>query len=111
MKDGVTDREVKFIQRYITRSWAFEIDTAQKRVHQALDVEILGLPADYYAKYLDHVAAVTAESANAAIRARIDPKNLLVAVVGTASTTFEAVKAKIPELSSEETVPHDAESR
>jgi zinc protease len=111
VKDGVTDREVKFIQRYITRSWAFEIDTAQKRVHQALDVEILGLPADYYAKYLDHVAAVTAESANAAIRARIDPKNLLVTVVGTASTTLEAVKAKIPELSSEETIPHDAESR
>jgi zinc protease len=111
VNDGVTEREVKFIQRYITRSWAFEIDTAQKRVHQALDVEILGLPSDYYSKYLDHVAAVTAESANAAIRARIDPKNLLVAVVGTASTTLEAVKAKIPELASEETVPHDVESR
>ena len=108
---GVTDREIKFMQRYISRSWAFEIDTAQKRVHQALDVEILGLPHDYYEKYLEHVAAVTAESANAALRARIDPKNLVIAVVGTASTTLDAVKAKIPSLASDEVVQYDAESR
>jgi zinc protease len=108
---GVTDREIKFIQRYITRSWAFEVDTAQKRVHQALDVEILGLPQDYYSKYLEHVAAVTAESANAAVRARIDPKNLILAVVGTAQTTLDGIKAKIPDLASAEVVPHDLESR
>ena len=39
---GVTARELAFIKRYLTRSHAFEIDTAQKRVHQALDVELLG---------------------------------------------------------------------
>ena len=111
LESGVTDREVKFMQRYITRSWAFEIDTAQKRVHQALDVEILGLPADYYDKYLEHVANVTAESANAALRARLDAKNLLVTVVGTASTTLDAVKAKIPNLASDEVVPYDLEAR
>ena len=111
LEGGVTDREIKFMQRYISRSWAFEIDTAQKRVHQALDVEILGLPRDYYAQYLEHVAAVTAESANAALRARIDPKNLVIAVVGTASTTLDAVKAKIPSLASDEVVAYDLESR
>jgi zinc protease len=108
---GVTDREIKFMQRYISRSWAFEIDTAQKRVHQALDVEILGLPRDYYAQYLEHVTGVTAESANAALRARIDPKNLVIAVVGTASTTQEAVKAKIPGIAGDEIVAYDVESR
>ena len=111
LEGGVTDREIKFMQRYISRSWAFEIDTAQKRVHQALDVEILGLPRDYYDKYLEHVAAVTAESANAALRARIDPKNLVIAVVGTAATTLDAVKAKIPSLASDEVVAYDLESK
>lgn len=111
LEAGVTDREIKFMQRYISRSWAFEIDTAQKRVHQALDVEILGLPHDYYAQYLDHVAAVTTESANAALRARIDPKNLVITVVGTAATTEAAVKAKIPSLASDEIVAYDLESR
>ena len=42
-----------------SRSHAFEIDTAPKRVHQALDVELLGLPRDYHDRYLEHVAAVT----------------------------------------------------
>ncbi len=111
LESGVTDREIKFMQRYISRSWAFEIDTAQKRVHQALDVEILGLPADYYDEYLEHVANVTAESANAALRARLDAKNLVITVVGTAGTTEGAVKAKIPGLASDEMVAYDAESR
>lgn len=108
---GVTDREISFIKRYITRSWAFEIDTAQKRVHQALDVELLDLPRDYYDGYLARVADVTAESANTALKARIDPKNLLVAVVGTASTTLDAVKKAIPGLESDEVVAYDCETK
>ena len=44
MRGGVTPRELAFIQRYLVRSHAFDIDTAPKRLHQALDVELLGLP-------------------------------------------------------------------
>lgn len=108
---GVTEREVKFMQRYITRSWAFEIDTAQKRVHQLLDIALLGLPNDYYDAHLARVAEVTPDTANAAVRARLDAKNLLVTVVGTASTTLEGVRAAIPDLVSEEAVPFDLEAR
>lgn len=111
VSEGVTEREVKFIQKYISRSWAFEIDTAQKRVHQALDVELLSLPSDYYAHYLEHVAKTTPEAANAALRARIDPKNLLVTVVGTASTTLDSVSKAIGDLSSTETIAYDSEAR
>ncbi len=108
---GVTEREVKFIQRYLTRSWAFEIDTAQKRVHHALDVELLGLPADYYSRYVESIAAVTPDAANAALRERIHPRDLVVTVVGTKETTLEAVRAAIPELASEEIVAYDLEAR
>jgi len=108
---GVTEREVKFIQRYLTRSWAFEIDTAQKRVHHALDVELLGLPADYYSGYIDHIAAVTPDAANAALRARISPADVVVTVVGTAATTLDAVRKAIPSLASEEVVPYDVEAK
>ncbi len=108
---GVTEREVKFMQRYLTRSWAFEVDTANKRVHQAVDVEVLELPSDYYEAHLANVAAVTAESASLAVRAHVDPKNLIITVVGTAKTTLDAVKAAIPGLESTEIVPYDAESK
>jgi len=108
---GVTDREVRFIQKYLTRSWAFEVDTANKRVHQAVDVEVLELPSDYYSAHLANVAAVTAESASLAVRTRVDPKNLVVTVVGTAKTTLDAIKAAIPSLESTEIVPYDAEAK
>ncbi len=111
VKDGVTDREIAFIKRYLTRSWAFEVDTAQKRVHHALDVALLGLPADYYSGYTSHVNAVTTAAANDAVRAHIDPKNLLVTIVGTASTTLEAVKKAVPSFDSVETIAHDVEAR
>jgi zinc protease len=108
---GVSDREMRFIKKYLTRSWAFEVDTAQKRVHHALDIELLDLPRDYYDAYLDHVAAVTTDAASASVRSHIDPKNLLVTVVGTAATTLDAVKAAIPELASTEVVAYDLETR
>ncbi|HEY1957626.1 MAG TPA: pitrilysin family protein [Polyangiaceae bacterium] len=108
---GVTEREVRFIQRYLTRSWAFEVDTAQKRVHHALDVELLGLPGDYYSGYLDHIGAVTPDTANAALSARIHPSDLVVTVVGTAATTLDAIRAAIPSLATEEVVPYDHEAK
>jgi zinc protease len=109
VKEGITAKELAFIKRYLTRSYAFEIDTAAKRLHQALDIELLALPPDYYTGYLDHVAAVTEESANAAVLRRISTDDLLMVVVGTASELLESVKAKIPNLGRDEVVPFDRE--
>jgi zinc protease len=106
---GITPREAAFIQRYLVRSHAFDIDTAPKRLHQGLDVELLGLPKDYYSTYVEHVKAVTPETANAAVRARIRPEDLLVVVVGTASRTFDPVRDAVKNLGSHEIVPFDQE--
>ncbi|MDB4993259.1 MAG: Zinc protease [Myxococcaceae bacterium] len=109
VKKGITPKELAFIKRYLTRSYAFEIDTAAKRLHQALDIELLGLPADYYSGYLGHVASVTEASANAAVLKRISTDDLLIVVVGTASELLDGVKSKIPNLASDEVVPFDRE--
>jgi zinc protease len=106
---GVTPREVGFIKKYLARSHAFDIDTAPKRLHQALDVELLGLPADYYSAYVAHVNAVTPEAASLAVRARLSPADLTIAVVGTANELVAAVKAAIPALESDKVVPYDEE--
>lgn len=106
---GITARELAGAKRYLTRSHAFAIDTATKRVGLALDALVYDLPPDYYEGYLDHIAEVTLERANAAIRARIDPTNLVVAVVGTAGEIEADVRAAIPDLGAHEIVPHDAD--
>ncbi|HEY1694544.1 MAG TPA: pitrilysin family protein [Polyangiaceae bacterium] len=109
VKEGVTAKEVSFIQRYLLRSHAFEIDTAAKRLHQALDVELLGLPADYHTGWLAKVKAVTPESASEAVKKRIHPENALAVVVGTASQVLEPLKAAFPGLGESSVVPFDAE--
>jgi zinc protease len=109
VESGVTPREVKFIQNYLVRSHAFEVDTAAKRLHQALDVELLGLPADYHSHWVEHVRAVDPAAANAAIKRRISPGTFLAVVVGTAATVFDKVRGAIPDLGEASSVPFDQE--
>jgi zinc protease len=106
---GITKRELSFIKNYLVRSYAFEVDTAPKRLGQAIETELLDLPADYHTRYVDHVRDVTLESANAAASKRLSTTDLVVIVVGTAADTLEAVKQKIPNLASTEIVPFDAD--
>jgi len=106
---GVEPRELAFIKKFLGRSYAFDIDTASKRLHQALDVEVLGLAPDYYSGYLDHLAKVTVDQANAAVKARLSVDDLLVVVVGTASELEEKVRASIPRLDEHRVVPFDRE--
>jgi len=109
VRAGVTPRELAFIQRYLVRSHAFEVDTAPKRLHQALDVELLSLPADYHTRWLERVRAVTAETAATAVRNRIHPDNVLAVVVGTAAQILEPLKGAMPDASDVSVVPFDQE--
>ena len=106
---GVETKELAFIKKFLGRSYAFDIDTASKRLHQALDVEVLGLAPDYYSAYLTNLAKVTLDEANAAVKSRISTDDLLVVVVGTASELEAKVLASIPRLGEHKVVPFDRE--
>ena len=107
VEKGITARELSFIKNYLVRSHAFEVDTAPKRLGQAIETEVLGLPADYHAKFVDHVRAVELEGANAALKERISPKDLVVVVVGTAGDLLDKIKDAIPDLAGTDVVPFD----
>lgn len=107
VNDGIRPRELAFIKNYLVRSHAFEVDTAPKRLGEALENELLELPADYHSGYLDHVRAVTLDGANQALKNRLSPANLAVIVVGTASEILDRVVAAIPDLTHHEVVPFD----
>jgi len=107
VRDGVTQEETDFIKGYLTRSHAFDIDTAPKRLHHAVDVEILNLPPDYHTGYLESVRAVTRDAAVEATRARISTEDLVIVVLGTADEVLEPVRAVIPDLAEHVVVPFD----
>ncbi len=107
--NGVLPREIAFIKRYLVRSYAFEVDTAAKRLHQALDVELLALPEDYYSGWVNRVQAVEPEGASAAVKNRIHADDLLVVAVGTASQVLEPLRGAVSRLTEASVVPFDAE--
>ncbi|GAC1351391.1 MAG: pitrilysin family protein [Polyangiales bacterium] len=107
--DGISDQELTFAKSYLSESYAFDIDTPFKRVRQAVDEELLGLPLDYHTGYVRHVLGITRAQANAAVKRRLSADDLAIVVVGTASQLKEAVVKVIPNLASVEVVPFDSE--
>ncbi len=106
---GVSARELSFAKSYLSRSFAFETDTASKRLWHQLDVRLLDLPRNYFRDYVDRVQAVTLDEVNAAIRRRIDADDLVITLVATASEIRPALERAIPGLASTRVVPFDAD--
>jgi zinc protease len=93
----------------MVRSHAFDLDTAEKRVHLKLDIDVYDLPADYHTGYIDHVEGTTVASANEAIGSLVSPQDLVIAVVGTHKEIGEGVARAIPNLAEVQVVPFDLE--
>ncbi len=108
-RDGVTQRELAAAKKYLTRSYAFAVDTAQKRAAARLDEQLYDLPEGHQARYLERVAAVTLDQVNAAVKRRISPQNLQIAVLGTHKDIGAAIEAAVPELAHVEVVRFDAD--
>jgi zinc protease len=107
--DGITPKELNFAKKSLIRSHAFSIDTAAKRMSLALDTAMLRLPADFYDRYEERVAAITLEQANASLKARLDPSCLVIAVVGTGKDLRDRIVEAVPSVGSVEVIPYDSE--
>ena len=106
---GISRKELDWAKRYLTRSYAFAVDTAAKRVGLAAESEIYALPDGYHERYVERIRAVTLEQANRAVHTRIDPESLLVAVVGTAQAVRPELEQSIAGLESVRVIPFDAD--
>ena len=106
---GVTEDELTFTKSYLARSHVFDIDTASKRAQQKVEAVLLDLPPGYHEGYVAGVKAVTKDEADAAVRRRIAPDDLVIAVVGTHADVGAAIEAAVPGLARAEVVPYDLE--
>ncbi len=90
---GITDEELSFAQSYLMKSHAFSVDTADKRLEQALDVMLYDLPPDYFSAFTQHVGATTRSQVNAALQSRLSSRELMFSVVCTADELADALVA------------------
>jgi len=94
---GVTAKEVAFARSFLTKSHAFERDTASKRLDPRIEAAVYGLPASFHTDYLSHLAKVDAKTSSTSIRSRLAGPNgrgddLVVAVLGPAARLEKAFR-------------------
>lgn len=109
VRDGITQSELDFAKSYLAASFAFEIDTADKRLEKRIDAEVLRLGPHYYQTWVERVRAVDLAAANAAIREHLEVEDLAIVLVATASELRARLQAEIPGVASVDVVAYDAE--
>jgi zinc protease len=81
---GITASELKRAKSYLIKSHAFELDTPGKRLDQALDIELLGLPKRYHSHFVERVAEVTRDDVQTALHDGLSRESQVITIVATA---------------------------
>ncbi|MBI2894390.1 MAG: insulinase family protein [Deltaproteobacteria bacterium] len=109
VEDGITQSELDFAKSFLENNFAFEVDTAEKRLEKRIDAEVLRLGRDYYRDYVQRIRGVDLRSANAAVQRHLGDRDLTIVLVATASELREALTAQIPDLAGVDVVPFDSD--
>jgi zinc protease len=109
IEGGIREEELAFAKSYLIKSYAFSVDTADKRADQALDVWLYDLPPDYFSAYTSRVAEVTIEQVNRALAQRLSTKDLVIAVLATEADIGAELRA-LPDLVSVESLRFDIDA-
>ena len=108
-QEGISAEELTFCKDHLRHSYAFEVDTARKRLNQKLERVLLGLPDDFHDRFVERVMAVTQEQANAAVRRRLGADDLWISVVATAGELEGPLREAIGDLADHRIEPYDLE--
>jgi zinc protease len=98
--EAPSGKELDDALAYITGSFAGSLETPQAVAGRLWTLELDRLPKDWWTRYLDRVAGLTAQDVTAAAHDLLDPARLHVVVVGDA----EAVRAELEQIAPVEVV-------
>ena len=94
MATGPTEVEVERARDYIAGVFPLALETTGQVAGRISEIQVYGLPADFFSSYRDRIREVTPASAQEAGRATIRPDELTIVVVGDA----EGVAGPLEEL-------------
>jgi zinc protease len=81
-RDGVREEELEHVQQSIVNASLFRFASAAAVTERTARVELLGLDAGYFERYLENVRGITATEVQEAARAELRPDRVVVLVVG-----------------------------
>lgn len=85
-EEPVSDKEFADHKRAMVGSFALSLESPQQMIGYFVTSWRYGLPADYWDKYPERIAAVTKAQVQAAARKFLDPKRLQIVAVGDPET-------------------------
>lgn len=89
----LTEKEIQFFRDFRTRSFKGSFERPGTILDELATEWLTGLPSDWLSRYVPAVTAVTAESANQALRARINLDKIAWVVVGDATKIRPSLEA------------------
>lgn len=84
--------ELRLYKNELNGNFALSLENPQTVANFALNIARYGLPADYYATYLQRLAAINEKDINAVAGKYLLPDNANILVVGKASEVAESLK-------------------
>ncbi|MBS1903860.1 MAG: insulinase family protein [Bacteroidetes bacterium] len=89
----VEPHELQMVQQYIIGSFPLSIETPQQVANRIASLVLYDLGADYYDRFRDQVAAVTADDLLRAAKAHLHPDALVIGVSGDANALETELRA------------------
>jgi len=85
----VEDRELNDTKSYLMGVFPATVQSASDIAGRLLDIELYGLPEDYFEHYRESIGAVSKDDAESVAKKYIDPDRALIVIVGNAKQVRE----------------------
>jgi zinc protease len=78
-------RELDDVKNYLIGVFPATVQTASDVASRLVDMELYGLPEDYFDRYRENIAAVSSDDVVRVANKYLDPERLLIVIVGNAT--------------------------
>ncbi len=95
-KEPVPEQELALQREYNVGNYLLSLEKSERTAQRVQDIDLYGLPVDFYKTYARRMGSVTPELMQATAQAHLDAANVYVVVVGEAKEIKEALSALGP---------------
>jgi zinc protease len=85
----IEERELEDTKSYLMGVFPATVQTASDIASRLVDMELYGLPVDYFDRYRENIAAVTKDDITRVANRYLDPDRVVIVVVGNAGAIRE----------------------
>ncbi|HEV7239847.1 MAG TPA: pitrilysin family protein [Thermoanaerobaculia bacterium] len=85
----IEDRELDDVKNYLMGVFPATVQTASDIASRLVDMELYGLPEDYFDRYRENIAGVSKKDVEQVAQKYLDPDRVLIVIVGNANQIRE----------------------